>query len=717
MTKFRWLVFPLLVGIQCIFPSVGDGADASRTLTVAPSQGSNETKVAVVIGNNKYPSGALINPVNDAKAMAGALRKLGFDVELKLDASKADMGEVFRRFSKKAEKATVAALFYAGHSIQVNGNNYIVPIDANPESERDLKRDMVKMDDVIDDMGDAKVKLVFFDACRNNPLARSFSRGGARGLAAPVEATGTLISFATKHGNTASDGEGAHSPYTTALLSALENPTGLEIEQLLRKVQQGVKSATNGQQEPWRYGSLDGDFFFKANDPMAAAKAQQDALDRAVQQATQKANEQSAREKAELKAQQEASQRTAQLAEMRANELAAKERTEFEKSLRAQKEASERSANEAIRHVKEQAAKETAEVKLAMAKMVQEALSNQAAALDAERKATERANGKPIKSAPPEIALESTEVTPPRLATQSTAGTQQIASENKTSENTSQHVVQNAKKSEPSVNPLPLAMGASTVPLQSQKQTRLALELPKNDSSGAIAPLASSQLPRQQSKSDSATPVRDSIQIASIAPTKIAETKVADGKLIKDSYSSVANDEWEYLSKDKFGKQHKLVSHVKAVVDGTGVLENVLMDGSELGEWVLTGKPFLTPIKTDSLFLFSAHWNGEDISDATILNGSICGRTFACRLSAKIHGAEKITVPAGSFETTIIEISLTPEHPKPSWIKLKVWYSFVFRRVIRQTVTVFDQAGYMAQLFGGSTNETIELIARRNSGK
>jgi uncharacterized caspase-like protein len=165
-----------------------------------------------VIGNSRYPSAALENPKNDATAMAAALRKLGFDVELKLDATKADMDGVFKRFSQKAEKATVAALFYAGHGIQVSGSNYIVPIDAKPQSERDLKREMVKMDDVIDDMGGAKVKLVFFDACRDNPLSRSFARGGTRGMAAPVEATGTLISFATKHGNTAADGRASTAP-------------------------------------------------------------------------------------------------------------------------------------------------------------------------------------------------------------------------------------------------------------------------------------------------------------------------------------------------------------------------------------------------------------------------------------------------------------------------------------------------------------------------
>jgi uncharacterized caspase-like protein len=185
----------------------------------------------------------------------------------------------------------------------VGGANYIVPVDAHPQSERDLKREMIKMDDVIDDMGAAQVKLMFFDACRNNPLARSFTRGGSRGLAALVEATGTLISFATKHGNTAADGEGAHSPYTTALLAALENPAGVEIEQMLRRVQQGVRAATDGQQEPWRYGSLDAEFFFQAPAPQVAAKtSQQEGIDRtaireAMDEVLREAAEQRAKER------------------------------------------------------------------------------------------------------------------------------------------------------------------------------------------------------------------------------------------------------------------------------------------------------------------------------------------------------------------------------------------------------------------------------------
>lgn len=309
MTRLRWFCFLVLVGLQGMLSLPGVGAEPPRKLAAATIQ-EKDIRVAVVIGNSRYPSGALANPRNDATAVAASLKKLGFDVELKLDASKADMDEIFRRFSSKADRASVAALYYAGHGIQASGSNYIVPIDANPQSERDLKREMIKMDDVIDDMGGAKVKLVFFDACRDNPLSRSFFRGASRGLAAPVEATGTLISFATKHGNTAADGDGKHSPYTTALLAALEDAKGVEIEQMLRKVQQGVKQATNGQQEPWRYGSLDGEFYFEAPAPQVdTVRLQQEAVDRAVQDAIKRANDQAISEALRRAAEQQARER------------------------------------------------------------------------------------------------------------------------------------------------------------------------------------------------------------------------------------------------------------------------------------------------------------------------------------------------------------------------------------------------------------------------
>ncbi|WP_176785703.1 caspase family protein [Propionivibrio dicarboxylicus] len=361
-----------------------------------PSASEDGARVAVVIGNSRYPSGALVNPRNDATAIASALKKLKFDVELKLDATKADLDGVFKRFSGKADQSAVAVVFYAGHGIQVSGNNYLIPIDANPQSERDLKREMVRLDDVIDDMGSAKVKIVFFDACRDNPLTRSFSRGGSRGMAAPSEATGTLISFSTKHGNTALDGDGKNSPYTGALLAALEGSQRMEIEQLLRKVQQDVKRDTRGQQEPWRYGSLDGDFYFLTPVPEAnTAAVQKEMVDKAVAEAVtealRQANEQSAKERAET--QQRVNEQAVAEALRKANEQVARERAE------AERKAEERIARERA-EIEQRAARERSELKESMERMLKEAIERQNALLLAEREARKASGEAVVPQAP-----------------------------------------------------------------------------------------------------------------------------------------------------------------------------------------------------------------------------------------------------------------------------------------------------------------------------
>jgi len=578
----------LLLGIQGVFSGSGGGAEPSRTLAVASAQ-EKGGRVAIVIGNSNYPSGALTNPKNDATAMAASLKKLGFDVELKLDASKADIDGMLRRFSGKAEKATVAALFYAGHGIQVGGSNYLVPIDANPRNERDLKRDMVKMDDVIDDMGDARVKLVFFDACRDNPLSRSFSRGGSRGMAAPVEATGTLISFATKHGNTAADGDGRHSPYTASLLAALENPGGVEIEQLLRRVQQGVKAETKGQQEPWRYGSLDGDFYFKAADPADNSKVPQEAVEKAVLDAMRRTNEQAAKEKAEL-----------------------------QKSMKAQQEASERAMAEALRKANEQAARDRAEMQASMEKMLKEALARQNAAMEAER-AARLAAGESVKE------------------------------------------------------PVAARPAAASAGIDiSRKPIQLALIAPTNPGGGS-------------------GPSTQTLAAVSSAP----------------------GDEWEYVSRDNFGKIQKVLGRVKAVVPGTGVLEEYLVDGKSSGEWVFDGKPSLIGIPIDAVLMFAPYWSGDKIDSPAVLNGS---KYVVQAVSGKVLGNERITVPAGSFDTTKVELQVTVAPGLTSGfgsgtLEILVWYSMDHKRLVRQTV---NGRHVMQSFFFNRIREAMELAAFRS---
>ena len=229
-----------------------------------------EKRVALVIGNSAYKHApSLANPGNDAEGVATALRRLKFEVSLGLDLDKAGMQSILRAFARKLDGATVALVFYAGHGLQVNGVNYVVPVDAKLEQESDLRWEAVTLADVMQDMEQVpRVNIVILDACRNNPLSRNLARSMGtrstaigRGLAPMQGGTGTMIVFATGPGTEALDGEGRHSPFTAALLAQIEAP-GLEVRQVLTRVRVAVARATSGKQVPWVTESLLGDFFF-----------------------------------------------------------------------------------------------------------------------------------------------------------------------------------------------------------------------------------------------------------------------------------------------------------------------------------------------------------------------------------------------------------------------------------------------------------------------
>jgi len=184
-------------------------------------------RVALVIGNSNYRYATqLPNPANDAADIARALRKLGFDVVEGRDLDKRAMEDKIREFGRKLERADLALLYYAGHGMQVAGKNYLVPIDAKLERPGDLSFDTIEVSQILAQMeAEKRVNLIFLDACRDNPLARSFSRSlGARstsvgqGLAPIQSAVGTLIAYATQPDNVALDGEGRNSPFTSAFL-------------------------------------------------------------------------------------------------------------------------------------------------------------------------------------------------------------------------------------------------------------------------------------------------------------------------------------------------------------------------------------------------------------------------------------------------------------------------------------------------------------------
>ena len=224
-------------------------------------------RVALVIGNAKYRFAVqLPNPSNDAADVAQALRKLRFDVVEGRDLDRRGMEDRIREFGRKVEGADLALLFYAGHGMQVGGKNYLVPIDAKLERTGDLSLDTIEVGQVLAQMeAEKRVNLVFLDACRDNPLARSFARSlGTRstsvgsGLAAIQSAVGTMIAYATQPDNVALDGEGRNSPFTAALLKHIATPN-LEISALMKRVRADVIAATHEKQVPWDHSSLVGD--------------------------------------------------------------------------------------------------------------------------------------------------------------------------------------------------------------------------------------------------------------------------------------------------------------------------------------------------------------------------------------------------------------------------------------------------------------------------
>jgi uncharacterized caspase-like protein len=200
--------------------------------------------------------------------MAAKLRQLGFDVVEGRNLDRSGMDGKIREFSRKLDNASLALFFYAGHGMQVGGKNYLVPVDAKLERPGDLNLDAVDVSLVLQQMeAERRVNLIFLDACRDNPLARSFARSlGTRstavgqGLASIQSAVGTMIVYATQPDNVALDGEGRNSPFTSALLKHMGTP-GLEIDSMMKKVRSDVLVATRDKQVPWNHSSLIGEVF------------------------------------------------------------------------------------------------------------------------------------------------------------------------------------------------------------------------------------------------------------------------------------------------------------------------------------------------------------------------------------------------------------------------------------------------------------------------
>ena len=233
-------------------------------------------RVALVIGNSAYENAStLANPSNDASDIGTALNDLGFEVVIGTDLDNRAMRAKVREFGRLLRGADVAMLFYAGHAMQVGGKNFLAPIDAKLEYESDLDFETIPLSFIQQQMErEAKTILLFLDACRDNPLTRTFkassrSGGAGRGLAEEkLSSSGILIAFATNPGNIALDGNGRNSPFTKAMLDNIRRP-GVEISTLMTDVRVQVVRETGGQQTPWINSALLGRFYFNPEEKTA----------------------------------------------------------------------------------------------------------------------------------------------------------------------------------------------------------------------------------------------------------------------------------------------------------------------------------------------------------------------------------------------------------------------------------------------------------------
>ncbi len=236
----------LLLALLCFFPA-----------------NAQESRLALVIGNGNYINSILANPENDARALEIALGSIGFEVMKYENLGQKEMRQAIDDFGNRLNNYDMGLFFFAGHGIQANGFNYLIPVDASLKSESDVEYNCVRADRVLGKMEYARngVNLVILDACRDNPFERSWTRAAkGRGFAMMSAPVGSVVAFATSPGKTASDGAGENSPYTSGLLEYLSEP-GITVIQMFQKVTAFVHNESDGVQLPWVSTSLMGDVY------------------------------------------------------------------------------------------------------------------------------------------------------------------------------------------------------------------------------------------------------------------------------------------------------------------------------------------------------------------------------------------------------------------------------------------------------------------------
>jgi hypothetical protein len=277
MSLFRSTL--LRAGLLASLLSFGTGAAFAEAPTADIRTGMQtpptDQRLALVIGNSNYQSAPrLANPGNDAQSMSQLLNSAGFEVTRATDLTRNDMVRVVQDFTAKvAERGpgAVAMIYYAGHGVQVEGENYLLPVDAKVSTVYDLDGNSLRLVDLMGTLESisSRMRIVVLDACRNNPFPEVNDAG--RGLAIVDAPNGSIVGYSTSPGMEAADGDGNHSPYTSAFINNAREPN-LPIEQLFKRVRLEVNHATRGRQTPWESSSLTSDFYFFGDTAVAAGR-------------------------------------------------------------------------------------------------------------------------------------------------------------------------------------------------------------------------------------------------------------------------------------------------------------------------------------------------------------------------------------------------------------------------------------------------------------
>ena len=264
-----------LLGFAATGTAFAEAPNAEVGNAAQPSPQSGEQRVALVIGNSNYQSAPkLANPGNDAQSMAQLLNSAGFEVTEAVDLTRNDMVKAVQDFSAKITARgpkTVVMIYYAGHGVQLAGENYLLPVDAKISTPADLDGNSLRLVDLMGTLESipSRMRIVVLDACRNNPFPGVNDAG--RGLAIVDAPNASIVGYSTAPGMEAQDGDSNHSPYTQAFLRRAREPN-LPIEQLFKRVRLDVNNATEGRQTPWESSSLTSEFYFFGDTAVAAAR-------------------------------------------------------------------------------------------------------------------------------------------------------------------------------------------------------------------------------------------------------------------------------------------------------------------------------------------------------------------------------------------------------------------------------------------------------------